>query len=72
VPKREMSSILDRAVWLYHKREQERFNALIAIIRGQEAEFPTVEPSRIWFWGLRRWGKQWVDREYELFMSESG
>jgi hypothetical protein len=65
-----MDSILDCAVRLYHRKEEERFNALIAIIRGQEAEFPAVEPSRVWFWGLKRWGRQWVDREYELAMSE--
>ena len=65
-----MTSLIDAAVRLYHKREREQidrfFNAFDSLQKtGKYQDFENTNCDKIWSWSCKRW-KNFPNREYEL------
>jgi len=66
--------MLDAAIRLYHKREREGtkqwLEAMNNPFNDKPYEYEQNNATKIWFWGLNRWGGAWSNREYELRSNE--
>lgn len=65
-----MSEDLDKAIQEYHSVEKQKteylFSRYLSEDKTPTIDKPTKDPSRLWFDGLERWGREWSEREYDL------
>lgn len=58
-----MPSLLKSAIKLLHKKEREEFFAMCEALSGHKIDWPETQSTKVWFWGLRRWGRRWCEEE---------
>lgn len=60
--------LIERAIKLMHKKESEEWDDIMFIVRNKvlPPDRKGHQSTKIWFWGLKRWGKIWPTMEYDL------
>jgi len=64
---------LDEAILHYHAVEEQQTEYLFSRYFSKEkvptVDEPTEKSQDLWSEGLKKWGREWSDREYELRVS---
>jgi len=64
---------LDEAIQHFHAVEEQQTEYLFSKHFSKEkiptVDEPTEKSQDLWFAGLKKWGKRWSEREYELRVS---
>ena len=67
-----MNKFIIATIKLYHQKRKEAFEDMINSIRNNTT-YPKrkgASVDKVWFWGLKRWGRYFAEKEYDIQKGE--
>ncbi len=62
-----MNKFIIATIKLYHQKRKEAFEDMINSINNiPYPERKGASVDKVWFWGLKRWGRYFEEKEYDI------